>query len=146
MLKPYFLTTKSNLMTKFKLSGKSMLMALSFFAFMILGSVSASAQWVTPTEAVVLLKQEIETLENDFAQATNDTEKYNIALELRYFKRVFFNVTDGGLEVPQSVEQARPEYLPTVHSSGLVYGSNEDPNFKTIAQALVDAGTDLLSD
>lgn len=145
MLKPYFLTTKSNLMTKFKLNGKSMAMVLSFFAFMILGSVNATAQWVSSSEAVLLVKQQIETLENDFAQAANDTERYDIALELRYFKRVFYNVTEGGFEVPQAVEEARPEDLPTVSSSGLVYGSTESPNFKTISQGLVDAGTDLLS-
>lgn len=145
MLKPYFLTSKSNLMTKFKLNGKAMVMALSFFAFMILGSVTASAQWVSNDDAVVLLKDRMNQLDDDFAQATTDTERYEIALEKRYFLRVFNGITAEGLEVPAAVEGARPEYLPTVHSSGLVYGSNDDPNFKTIAQGLVDAGTDLLS-
>ncbi|MFT5765926.1 MAG: hypothetical protein ACI8X3_003364, partial [Saprospiraceae bacterium] len=69
MLKSYFLTTKSNLMTKFKMNGKSLMMGLSFFVFMMLGSFSANAQWVNSAEAKVLIKGELVTLQNDFDQA-----------------------------------------------------------------------------
>jgi len=136
MLKPYFLTTKSNL---------AMAMALSFFAFMILGSINASAQWVSTSDATNLVKQEVETLENDFSQATATQERYQIAFEIRYYTRLLYNLTEGGMEVPEAVEEARPEEKPMAHSSGLVYLSAEDENFKMEAQALVDAGTDLLS-
>lgn len=145
MLKPYFLTTKSNLMTKFKMNGKSIAMVLSFFAFMILGSVNASAQWVTPSEGIMLIKQEVTSLENDFSQASSDQERFDIAMKVRYFNRLMFNMANLGMEIPEAIEEARPEDKPVAHSSGLVYLSAEDPNFKNEAQALVNAGTDLLS-
>ena len=144
MLKPYFLTTKSNLMTKFKMNGKSIVMVLSLFVFMILGSVSASAQWVSPSEATVLIEDHMTTLKSDFEQAANDQVRYTIAMEMRYFSWVQTNLNQGQ-EVPTAVEGARPFDKPMVHSSGLVYLSAEDTNFKNEAQALVDAGTDLLS-
>ena len=146
MLKPYFLTTKSNLMTKFKMNGKSMLMVLSFFAFMILGSVNASAQWVSPSEATVLLKQEITNLESDRDQASSDEERSNIVFKMRYYHTVMFNMSTLGMEIPQAIEEAKPTSKPVAHSSGLMYFTADVPNFKLEAQALVDAGTDLLSE
>jgi len=144
MLKPYFLTTKSNLMTKFKMNGKNLMMGLSLFAFMILGSVSASAQWVSSSDAFVLLKQELTTLENDFNQATTDEQRIEIAFETRYYQTVMSNIA-GGMEVPAAVEDARPSNKPVLHSSGLIAFAAAGENFKNEAQALVDAGTDLLS-
>jgi hypothetical protein len=146
MLKPYFLTTKSNLMTKFKMNGKSMLMVLSFFAFMILGSVSVSAQnWVPTSEAVVLLKNKLTTLETEFNQAPTAEQKVEVAFKTRYYRTVFYLITDGGQEVGVAVESARPANKPGLHSSGMIAFSKVHPNFKNDVQALVDAGTDLLS-
>jgi len=148
MLKPYFLTTKSNLMTKFKMNGKSMLMGLSFFAFMILGSVNASAQWMSPTQATAELKQQIETLENDFNAATTTAAKINIAFEKQYYETIMTLINVDGVEVPASVQQAKPTFKPAQHSSGLVVLTSDvsyHPNFKTEVQGLVDDATDLLS-
>ncbi len=145
MLKPYFLTTKSNLMTKFKMNGKNLMMALSFFAFMILGSVSATAQWVSTPEAVELIKAEVLSLDNEFAQATTNAEKEQITFEKRYYLLVGHYITEGGLEVPAGVTQATPTDKPKVHSSGLVEFTSDGPDFKQDVATLIAEATDMLS-
>jgi len=133
-------------MKKIQLNGKALMMALSFFAFMILGSVSVSAQnWVTSSEAVLLLKDKLTTLETEYNQASTDQQRVEVAFETRYFRTVFYQVTDGGQEVGDAVESARPINKPGIHSSGMIAFSKVHPNFKNDVQALVDAGTDLLS-
>ena len=146
MLKSYFLTTKSNLMTKFKMNGKSMVMVLSFFAFMILGSVSASAQiWVSPDEAALIIKDHVTTLENDFSNASTTQEKLDIAFEIKYFTLVKGLFNDAGLEVPEAVLEAKPVDKAKQHSSGLIYFDSDSPNLRAEADALVALATDLLS-
>lgn len=145
MLKPYFLTTKSNLMTKYKLSGKNLMMGLSFFVFMMLGSFSATAQWVTPQEAQTLIKGELVSLQSDYDQAQTDQQRLDIAFVMKYYYQVYHHIAEEGMEVPEAVSSSKPLNKAEKHSSGLVYFAAEDSNFKLQAQALVDAATDLLS-
>ena len=146
MLKHYLLTFKSNLMKKFKMSGKPMVMVLSLFAFMILGSVSATAQWVSNDEAILLLKNEITTLDDDYAQAQTDEARVAITNAKRYYTSVFVSIAELGQEIPTAIEGSRLNNLAAIHSSGLIYFSKDSPDFKTITQGLVDDVTDLLTD
>jgi hypothetical protein len=133
-------------MKKIQLNGKALMMALSFFAFMILGTVSTSAQnWVPTSEAVVLLKNKLTTLDTEFNQAPTAQQKVEVAFKTRYYRTVFYLITDGGQEVGIAVESARPANKPGLHSSGMIAFSKVHPDFKNDVQALVDAGTDLLS-
>lgn len=123
-----------------------MMMALSFFAFMILGTVSADAQWVNTDEAIALIKAEINTLDNAYNQAGTDEAKVEVANELRYFNSLFYMITEEGQEIPTAIEGARLANLAELHSSGLIYFSDDSPEYKTISQGLVDEATDLLSE
>ena len=133
-------------MKKIQLNGKTLIMALSFFAFMILGTISASAQnWVSSDEALLLLKDQISTLESDYAQANNDQERLDIAFSVKYYSTVYGQIGDLGMEVSVAVDAARPQNKATKHSSGLIYFGTEAPDFKVKSQALINAATDLLS-
>ena len=123
-----------------------MVMALSFFAFMILGAVSADAQWVNTTEAITLIKAEIETLDTEFEQATTDEQRLSIANAKRYFLTVGTLIAEEGQEIPAAIEGARLQNTVGIHSSGLIYFSDDNPDYKTISQGLVDEATDLLSE
>jgi hypothetical protein len=145
MLKSYFLTTKSNLMTKFKMNGKSLMMGLSFFVFMMLGSFSANAQWVNSAEAKVLIKGELVTLQNDFDQAQTDQQRLDVAFVMKYYYQVYHQIAEAGMEVSQAVNSSKPENKAEKHSSGLIYFAAENPDFKAQVLALVDAATNLLN-
>ena len=146
MFKTYLLTTKLNLMKKLNSKGKSFVMAISFcVAFMFLGASTVSAQWVSPDEAVLILKTEIGALDVDFQQAQSNDEKLEIAFRHKYYSAVMEDIALG-TEVAQAVTNNRPENKPTLHSSGMVAFSGDDPNFKQEANGLVADATDLLSD
>ena len=145
MFKTYLLTTKLNLMKKLNSKGKSFVMAISFcVAFMFLGASTVSAQWVSPDEAVLILKSEIESLESDIPGSSN-TEALTIAFRHKYYSAVMEDIALG-TEVAQAVTNNRPENKPTLHSSGMVAFRGDDPNFKQEANGLVADATDLLSD
>ncbi len=147
MLKPYFLTTKSNLMTKFELNGKSIVMALSVFAFMILGSVNATAQYVNVVEATTRAKMEISTLEADYENATTNEERSGIAFEIGFYTHLINNMTDLGMEVPAAIEAARPVTKPIVNASGwITYSTQISDTFKAESETLISNAQDLLSD
>ena len=133
-------------MKKITMTGRTMMMALSFFAFMILGTVSANAQWVNTDEAIELLKTEISTLDDDYAQASTDEARIAITNAKRYYMSVFVAITDLGQEIPTAIEGSRLNNLAGIHSSGLIYFSTDSPDFKTVTQGLVDDATDLLSE
>lgn len=128
------------------MTGRSLMTALSLFAFMLLGSATASAQYVNSTEAIQLIKAEILTLDNDFAQATTDAQKVQITFEKRYYLLIGHYIAQDGLEVPAAIEEARPTDKPALHSSGLVYFTSEGSTFKSDVTNLVSEATDLLSE
>ena len=59
MFKPYFLITKLNLMKKTVLRANVLLCSIVFF---FVGMASINAQYVSPDEAVILLKTENSTI------------------------------------------------------------------------------------
>ena len=146
MFKIYFLTTKLNLMKKLKTTGRSFVMAVSLcVAFMFLGASAVSAQnWVTSDEAVILLKGEIETLDNAFPNAQTDEQRMEIAFKRKYYFSVMVDIRLG-TEVPEAVSSNRPTNKPQVHASGLIAFDGNAPTFKQEANALVATATDLLS-
>jgi hypothetical protein len=132
-------------MTKFKMNGKNLMRGLSFFVFMMLGTFSANAQWVNSSEAKVLIKGELATLQNDFDQASTDQARLDIAFVMKYYYQVYHQIAEGGMEVSQSVNSSKPTNKAEKHSSGLIYFAAENANFKAQVLALVAAATDLLS-
>jgi hypothetical protein len=147
MFKTYFLTIKLNLMKKLNSKGRSILVAVSLcVAFMFLGASAVSAQqWVTPEEAVLILKGEIETLDNDYQQAPTNEAKLAIAFRHKYYRTIMVDISQG-TEVAQAVNNNAPDSKPTLHSSGMVAFSSDEPNFKQEVQGLVDDATALLTD
>jgi hypothetical protein len=140
-----FFNLKIYLMKKFKLNGKNLMMGLSFFVFMMLGSFSANAQWVNSSEAKVLIKGELATLQNDFDQAPTDQARLDIAFVMKYYYQVYHQIAEAGMEVSQAVDSSKPSNKAEKHSSGLIYFAAEDANFKAEVLALVATATDLLS-
>jgi hypothetical protein len=128
------------------MNGKNLMMGLSFFVFMMLGSFSVSAQnWVTTPEAKILIKGELATLQSDFDQAQTDQQRLDIAFVMKYYYQVYHQIAEAGMEVSQAVDSSKPTNKASKHSSGLIYFSANDANFKSQVLALVDAATDLLS-
>ena len=147
MFKTYFLTTKLNLMKKLKSTGRSFAMAFSLcMAFLFLGAGTVSAQnWVTPEQAVLLLKSEIQTLDQAFQNAQTTQAKLDIAFRHKYYSSIMRDIGLNGTEVPQAVTSNRPTNKPQMHSSGMIAFNGDAPTFKAQANALVADATDLLS-
>jgi hypothetical protein len=135
------LTKIFNLMKKTELRVKALLFSVVFF---FMGMVTINAQYVSPDEAILTLKGEIENLEADIPGASND-QMLEIAFKHKYFRTVMVDISQGA-EVGGAISDNAPDSKPTLHSSGMVAFSNDDPNFKQDVSALIEYTQNLLAD
>jgi len=140
MFKPYFFITKLNLMKKTVLRTNVLLCSIVFF---FVGMASINAQYVSPDEAIILLKAEIEELEADALNAT-PAQAHEIAFQYIYFRAIAYDINDGS-EVGAAIENNQPSYKGVYQAPGLTYFVSDNSFKSSLAEAL-NAAEALLSD
>ena len=145
----YFLTFKINLMKKmnlnlFQIKGVSV-KALAFFAFFFVWMSNASAQYVSPNDALVIIKGEVEILDDQAANTNNNTLLMDIKFKKDYFLLVMNDIEEGN-SVDASIHDNYPRAKPSIHNSGWMVFSGNGPSFKTEAADLVAYAEQLLAE
>lgn len=140
MFKPYFLITKLNLMKKTVLRANVLLCSIVFF---FMGMVTVNAQYVTPGEAVILLKAEIQQLEAD-AQNAPPAEAHEIAFKYIYYRAIAYDINDGS-EVGAAIQNNKPIEKGVVLAPGLTHFVSDDSYKNSLTEA-VNQVEALLSD
>ena len=131
MFKPYFLITKLNLMKKTVLKANVLLCSIVFF---FVGMASINAQYVSPDEAIALLKVEIEDLEEQALNAP-PVQAHELAFKYIYYRAIAYDIVDGA-EVGAAIVDNQPTYKGVHQAPGLTYFVS-DNSFKTsLAEAL----------
>jgi hypothetical protein len=84
-------------MKKVKLNGKSILMVLSFFAFMLLSATSVSAQYLGKTESIRELGTQLRALQTEIQQVETPTleQKCTMSLKRTYAQTVRNSILEG---------------------------------------------------
>ena len=125
MFKPYFLITKLNLMKK------TMFFMVVFF---FVGMAAINAQYVTPDEAVILLKAEIQQLEAD-AQNAPPEEAHDIAFKYIYYRAIAYDINDGS-EVGAAIQNNQPIEKGVVLAPGLTHFVSDQSYKESLAEAV----------
>ena len=124
--------------------GGASLKALAFFAFFFVLMSSASAQYVSPNDALVIIKGEVEVLDNQAANTSNNSTLMTIKLKKDYLLLVMNDLGEGA-SVDAAIHDNRPIAKPSIHSSGwMTYKSG--PSFKAEANDLVAYAEQLLEE
>jgi len=113
--------------------------------FFFVGLANISAQYMGPNDATLMLKTELETLENDLPNASTNAAKEDIAFKYRYFKAVLEDISSGN-EVGAAIHDNAPTNKPKVHSSGLIAFTADVPDFKQQVIDIVEDLDNLLSE
>ena len=131
MFKPYFLITKLNLMKKTVLRANVLLCSIVFF---FVGMASINAQYVSPDEAVILLKTEIQQLEADALNAP-PAEAHEIAFRYIYYRAIAYDINDGS-EVGAAIVNNQPTFKGVYQAPGLTYFVSDNSFKVTLAETL----------
>ncbi len=124
---------------------KATLKAFAFFAFFLVGMSSASAQYVSPNDALVAIKGEVEVLDNQASNTNNNTLLMDIKFKKDYLLTVMNDIEEGN-SVDFAIHDNYPRAKPSTHSSGWMVYSGNNPGFKTEAANLVAYAEQLLSE
>ena len=128
----------------FQTKGTS-LKALAFFAFFFVWMSNASAQYVSPNDALVIIKGEVEVLDIQAGQTNNNTILMNIKFKKDYLLLVMNDIEEAN-SVDASIHDNYPRAKPSVHSSGWMVYSGDGPTFKAEAADLVAFAEQLLAE
>jgi hypothetical protein len=134
------LTKIFNLMKKSELRAKVLLFSLVFF---FMGMATINAQYVSPEEAIVLLKGEIEDLEAQIPGATTG-ELLEINFQTLYFNAIVSDLVEG-TEVDAAISNNQPTTKPGLNSAGNAV-SFHSPNEEQEIEILVNYVENLLAD
>ena len=126
-------------------AGKMTKVLVLSVVFFFAGLAGINAQYMSSNDAILTLKQQLHTLENDFQNASSNTARQDIAFKYRYFSVVLEEI-DNGNEIGAAIQDNAPLNKPLIHSSGLVAFTNEHPNFRQERDALVLYLDNLLSE
>ncbi len=132
---------KMNLVLQLRGSVK-LAVALAAFFFASLGTLSA--QYIAPNDAMVLLKQEVATLDLQAEQTNDDDQLMDIQFRRDYFMLVL-NDLEEGTDVGAAIQVNRPRAVPTKVNGWLVYTSHVD-DLKTRADELIADAEELLAE
>ena len=114
-------------------------------AFFFVGLAGINAQYIGADDAIITLKEKLETLKSDFDNAPSNTVRQDVAFKYRYFSVVLEDI-DNGNEIGAAIHENAPSNKPLYHSSGLIAFTNEHPDFRQERDALVLYLDDLLSE
>ena len=128
----------------FQMGGTSM-KALAFFAFFFVWMSGVSAQYVSPNDALVLIKGEVKVLDDQASNTNNNALLMDIKFKKDYLLLVMNDIEEGN-SVDVSIHDNYPVAKPSIHSSGLMVYSGDTPGFKTEAANLVAYAEQLLAE
>jgi len=140
MFKPYFLITKLNLMKKTVLRANVLLCS---FVFFFMGMATINAQYVSPDEAVILLKTEIEDLEEQ-AENAPPIQAHELAFKYLYYRAIAYDIHNGS-EVGAAIQENKPGFKGVYQAPGLTYFVS-DNSYKLSLTEAVNLVETLLSD
>jgi hypothetical protein len=129
------------LLTKiFNLMKKTMFFMIVFF---FVGMVSINAQYVSPEEAIVILKVETTDLEAQIPGASPQ-ELLEINFQTSYYQLIITDLGNGA-EVDAAISNNQPEHKPGINPAGTTL-SFHSPNEDQEIEALVNHVEDILAD
>jgi hypothetical protein len=128
-------------MKKTVLGAKALAFSVVFF---FMGMASSMAQYVSPSEAMIILKGEINSLEAQIPGATNQ-ELVTLYWKIYYFSFIRLDISEG-TEVGVAIQVNKPTTKPKLHPGGHVTMHDTAPNVKQEIMALVAYIDNLLSD
>ncbi len=126
------------------MGGKSM-KALAFFAFFFVWMSGVSAQYVSPNDALVVIKGEVEVLDDQASNTNNNSLLMDIKFKKDYLLTIMNDIEDGN-SVDFAIHDNYPRAKPSTHSSGWMVYSSNSPSFKTEAANLVGYAEQLLAE
>ncbi len=147
MLKSNFLTSKLNLMKKMNLFqlGGSVKVAVAMMAFFFVSLSSLSAQYIAPNDAMVVLKQEVESLDVLADQTNDDDELMDIRFKKDYFMLVL-NDLENGTQVGTAIQGNRPRAVPQTAPNGWLVYSSHTNDLKERADDIIAYTEELLAE
>ena len=128
----------------FQIKGTS-LKALAFFAFFFVWMSGASAQYVSPNDALVIIKGEVEVLDVQASGTSNNSILMDIKFKKDYLLLVMNGIEEGN-SIDASINDNYPRAKASVHSSGWMVYSGDTPTFKAEAADLVAFAEQLLAE
>ncbi len=124
----YSLTKIFNLMKKTVLGVKALAFSVAFF---FLGMVSVNAQYVGNTQAITILKAEVQNLEAQIPNATLQ-ERVNLDFRISYYKFIVWDIQQG-TEVEVAIQNNKPKGKLKAHANGFV---SRDTNNSAVKQEI----------
>ena len=124
--------------------GGASLKAFAFLAFFFVCMSSVSAQYVSPNDALVIIKGEVEVLDDQAANTNNNSILMDIRFKKNYLLLVM-NSIESGDSVDAAIHDNQPVAKPAIHNSGWMYHTT-GPNFRTEAADLVAYAEQLLAE
>ena len=111
--------------------------------FFFIGMVSINAQYVSADEAIILLKAEIEQLEEDALNAP-PAEAHEIAFQYIYYRSVAYSINDGS-EVGAAIVENQPTFKGVYQAPGLTHFVSDD-SYKASLGEVLNQIENLLTD